>query len=249
MPQENYKGGWEKRDVEEFRAAQEEMLQVAHDYSQARVRVWREEVRSLEDNWTSWNRQWQGALDDLTALAGDRFGEIAARGEAAASLLSQGFEEALAVISGEVEAWEDHMLQALQRVALAWAKGGGGGSGEEWPGFLKGALGLGGLFHEGGLVEAHQGMVVAPGSFMADDRLVVAQAGEGILPRESMARLGERNFEALRTGRFETGAGAAARYDITIQVQALDAAGVSSLDWDRLVQRHILPVLQRETAW
>ncbi len=246
MARDDYKGGSGKRDLEEFRAVQEEMLQVARDFSQDRLGVWLEEARGLRDNWAAFSRDWQNVLDDMTALAADRFGEIAARGEAAGNLLSQGLKGALADISGDVEDWGDHFLQVLERVALAWARVGDRG---DWPGFVGGLLDFGGWFHQGGLVEAHQGLVVSPGSLMADERLVVAQTGEGILPRESMARLGEQSFEALRTGRFETGGAAAPRYDITIQVQALDAAGVSGLDWDRLVQRHILPALQRETAW
>ena len=76
---------------------------------------------------------------------------------------------------------------------------------------------------------------------------MLAQSGEGILPREAMARLGEQNFEALRTGRFEIGSGSSApRYDIAIHVHSLDAAGVAGLDWDRLVQRHLLPALTKE---
>jgi len=82
---------------------------------------------------------------------------------------------------------------------------------------------------------------------MGDEQLVMAQTGEGILPRQSMARLGEKNFEALRRGQFEVSSGRAGpSYDITIQVQALDAAGVQGLDWSRLVQRHIIPQLEKE---
>ena len=96
-------------------------------------------------------------------------------------------------------------------------------------------------------MEAHQGMVISPGTLMGDEQLIMAQAGEGVLPRESMARLGEKNFEALRTGRFEPSGGQAApRYDVTIQVQTLDASGVAGLDWDRLVQRHLAPALRQE---
>ena len=61
-----------------------------------------------------------------------------------------------------------------------------------------------------------------------------------------MARLGEKNFEALRTGRFDPPGAAAPRYDVTIQVQTLDASGVAGLDWDRVVQRHLLPALRQE---
>ncbi|MBM4293366.1 MAG: hypothetical protein FJ126_00460 [Deltaproteobacteria bacterium] len=249
MPRDDYPGGWGKKDLEEFRAVQEEMLQVARDYSQTRLQVWLEEARGLGDSWTAFSREWQSALDDMTTLATDRFGEIAARSEATGSVLRQSFAGALAEISSEVEDWGDHMLEVLERVALAWTQAGGRGSGENWPGLLGSLLDFGGWFHQGGMVEAHQGLVVAPGGLMPDERLVLAQTGEGILPRESMARLGEKNFEALRTGRFETGAERTPSYNITIQVQALDAAGVSRLDWDRLVQRHILPALQREVVW
>jgi hypothetical protein len=132
-------------------------------------------------------------------------------------------------------------------VAAAWGGIFGGGGGGDWFSWLGEVLGFGGWFHQGGIVEAHQGLVISPGTLMAEEQLVMAQAGEGILPRESMARLGEKNFEALRTGRFEVGPGGAApRYDITIQVQSLDAPGVAALNWERLVQRHILPLLERE---
>ncbi len=42
------------------------------------------------------------------------------------------------------------------------------------------------------------------------------------------------------------GGKAAPRYDVTIQVQTLDASGVAGLDWDRLVQRHLVPALRQE---
>jgi len=62
-----------------------------------------------------------------------------------------------------------------------------------------------------------------------------------------MVRLGEDNFEALRSGRFETNSGGqGSHYQITIQVQSLDAASAAGLDWDRVVQRHLLPALQRD---
>ena len=82
---------------------------------------------------------------------------------------------------------------------------------------------------------------------MGDEQLILAQSGEGILPRDAMARLGEDNFEALRRGRFElTPRSEAPRQNITIQVQSLDAAGVAGLDWGKLVQRHLLPLLQKD---
>ncbi|MBW1992045.1 MAG: hypothetical protein JRI59_08020, partial [Deltaproteobacteria bacterium] len=69
-----------------------------------------------------------------------------------------------------------------------------------------------GLFHEGGIVmhqgglvppvKAHAGLALAP-----DERLVIAQTGEGILPRRTMAKLGLANFERLRRGDFQVGGG------------------------------------------
>jgi hypothetical protein len=112
---------------------------------------------------------------------------------------------------------------------------------------LGGVLDFGGWFHEGGIVEAHQGMVISPATLMADEQLILAQKGEGVLPRESMARLGEKNFEALRAGKFDLNGGRAAPpFNVTIQVQALDASGVAGLDWDRVVQRHLMPALRQE---
>jgi hypothetical protein len=125
--------------------------------------------------------------------------------------------------------------------------GGSGSSGGDWLSWLGGGLGFGGLFHQGGIVSAHQGITVSPGAWDSEEQLILAQSGEGILPRESMARLGPENFEVLRSGRFErTRPDAGPRLNVTIQVQSLDATGVNRVDWDRLVQRHILPLLQKE---
>jgi hypothetical protein len=109
------------------------------------------------------------------------------------------------------------------------------------------SLGFGGIFHQGGILEAHNGLVLSPETLLDDERLIKAQTGEGILPREAMVQLGEENFEALRSGRFQVSQGnAAPRYDVTIQVQSLDAAGVAGMDWGKVVQRHLLPALERE---
>jgi hypothetical protein len=90
-------------------------------------------------------------------------------------------------------------------------------------------------------------MVISPGTLMADEQLILAQKGEGVIPRESMARLGEKNFEALRSGKFDLNRGKTAPgFNVTIQVQALDASGVAGLDWDRVVQRHLMPALRQE---
>jgi hypothetical protein len=63
------------------------------------------------------------------------------------------------------------------------------------------------VMHAGGQVPlyAHAGLRLLP-----DERLIVAQTGEGILPRTAMSRLGPGLFEALRRGDFVTAAGGAA---------------------------------------
>ncbi len=147
--------------------------------------------------------------------------------------------------------WGENFLNTIQKVATAWMGSISGSSGSGSSGLLGlvgDVLDFGGLFHQGGVVTAHQGMVVSPETLMGDEQLILAQTGEGILPRDTMTRLGEANFEALRTGRFDLTQGGGPRYDITIQVQSLDAAGVAGLNWDRVAQRHLLPVLQQETG-
>ena len=243
-------GGFDSRELEEFRRQQEEMLAVAQEYGQARQAAWHEEMARMADDWEALARDWQGALEQMSGLAFASFDAIAARGAAAGDFLRQSLTGALGDISAAVEDWGEHFLNTLEKVSLAWlsAGAGGGGEGSGLP-FFGGLLSFGGIFHQGGIVEAHQGLVVPPGPLAGEERLVLAQAGEGILPREAMARLGEENFEALRTGRFEASPGRGApKVDITIQVQSLDGAGAAGINWDRLVKRHILPALQKEAG-
>jgi hypothetical protein len=248
MPQDSAKGGLSRQDLEEFRALQEEMLNLSREYGQARQEAWAEEMRGLEESWTSFSREWTGTLEQMSGLALSKFEEITTGGEAASNLLSESWKRALTEISGEVEVWGEQVLRTLAQTAGAGPTGWGAeGESGSWTSLIGTVLGFGGWFHQGGVVEAHQGMVISPGALLGDEQLVLAQAGEGILPRESMARLGVENFEALRRGRFEVASGGPApRFDISIQVQSLDAAGVAGLDWDRLVQRHLLPALQKE---
>jgi len=216
MATNRVKSSTHQKKLEDYRAYQGEILKISREYSQSRLAVWVDEARSLHDTWSGFTQEWQANL---------------------------------ASISGAVEQWGAGFLQTLGQVAAAWGSsmGSRGGGREGWSSLLGGALDFGGWFHQGGVVEAHQGMVISPGTLMGDEQLIMAQAVEGVLPRESMARLGEKNFEALRSGRFEPAGGKAApRYDVTIQVQTLDASGVAGLDWDRLVQRHLMPALRQE---
>jgi hypothetical protein len=238
-----------QRKIEDYRAYQEELLQLSRQYSQARLAVWVEEARALHDTWSGFSQDWQANLEQMTGLSGSKFEEMAAQGQAAAGLLAQSWQQNLADVSESVEHWGDNFLNTLAKMAGAWGAsvGSQGGAGSGWASLLGGVLDFGGWFHQGGVVSAHQGMVISPKTLMGDEQLIMAQAGEGILPRESMARLGEKNFEALRTGRFDLARGEAApRFEVTIQVQTLDAAGVAGLNWDRLVQRHLAPALRQE---
>jgi hypothetical protein len=251
MPKSRSSGESAQRQVAEFRALQEEMLNLSREYGRERLAAWTEETRSLKENWEAFSQGWQSSFGEMTGLALNKFAEIAATGDAAAGLISQSWEKTLTDLSAQVDDWGEHFLKTLEKVAAAWIGSGGGpgAAGGGWLGLMGNVLSFGGLFHQGGVVEAHQGMVVAPETLMGDEQLILAQTGEGILPRGAMSRLGEDNFEALRTGRFDlTPGGGAPRYDISIQVQSLDAAGVAGLDWDRVVQRHLVPLLHKEMA-
>jgi hypothetical protein len=237
-----------QQKIADYRAYQEELLQLSRRYSQDRLAVWVEETQSLHDTWSSFSQDWQANLEQMTALSGSKFAEMAAQGENAAGLLAQSWQRNLSDISESVAQWGDNFLNTLAKMAGAWGTtvGSQGSSGSGWSSLL-GVLDFGGWFHQGGVVSAHQGMVISPGTVLDDEQLILAQTGEGILPRETKARLGDENFEALRTGRFDLAGGKVApHFEVTIQVQTLDAAGVAALNWDRLVQRHLAPALRQE---
>ncbi|MEW6658151.1 MAG: hypothetical protein AB1424_05800 [Thermodesulfobacteriota bacterium] len=249
MPRENSKTGFSRSELADFRAGQEEMLNLSREYSRSRLAAWNDEMRLMQESWAAFSRDWQGSLEEMSGLAQARFADLAAQGEATGSSLSQSLGKALGEIASDLEDWSENFLRTLEKVGQSWLGFFGGGDGGGWLSFLTGGLGFGGWFHQGGIVSAHQGLAVSPGAWGSEEQLILAQTGEGILPRETMARIGEKNFEALRSGRFDLSSpGAAPRYDISIQVQSLDAAGVNRLDWDRLVQRHILPLLQKEAG-
>lgn len=237
--------GFGREELAAFRAMQEEMLSLSRDYGEARLAAWSREIRDMTVWWDSFMGEWRGSLEQMSGLAFSTFEGITAKGEMASSFLSQSWQKSLEEMSAEVTAFGEKVLETFDKISGGWPGGGGGGS--DWLSFLGFDFSLGGLFHEGGIVEAHRGMVVNPEALLGDERLAVVQTGEGILPRDVMVRLGEDNFEALRSGRFEmNSAGQGSHYQITIQVQSLDAAGAAGLDWDRVVRRHLLPALQRD---
>jgi hypothetical protein len=243
------KSSTRQKKLDDYRTLQEEMLTITRQYSQERLAVWVAEVQSLQDTWSGFSQEWQSNLEQMSAQAGSTFEEMAAQGETSAGLLAQSWQKNLTNISGSVDQWGTNILDTLTKVASAWGTttASQSSSGDGWSSLLSGVLDFGGWFHQGGIVEAHQGMVISPGTLMSDEQLIMAQKGEGVLPRESMTQLGEKNFEAPRTDKFDLAGGKISpRFDETIKVQTLVAAGVAGLDWDRLVQRHLVPALRQE---
>jgi hypothetical protein len=126
--------------------------------------------------------------------------------------------------------------------------GGAGGAQQGVSSLLGGILDFGGWFHDGGIIRAHSGMVLGE-----DERVVVGQVEEGILPAPSMRRLGRRNFEALRTGDFgqvrlpggDARPTEARDMHVHVHVHALDPSSVSTLNWERIVEGKIAPALKK----
>jgi len=240
------------QELASYRALQQEMTAVNREYSQTRQADWSREMDGMAAAWNGFQQDWQGTLEQMAGSAVAKFDEISSQGIQAGSLLAQGWRAALADLATEVDAFGEQLMQTLDQAGqgsqLALSGGAGGAANDmlSWVGM---SLGFGGIFHQGGVIEAHSGLAVGPESLLADERLVKVQTGEGILPRDAMVQLGEENFEALRSGRFQMNQGSAGpRYDITIQVQSLDAAGVAGMDWGKVVQRHLVPALEREVS-
>jgi hypothetical protein len=247
---DNFSGGNYDQELGNYRALQQEMTALNRQHGQTRQADWSREMEGMAAAWHGFQQDWQGTLEQMTGSAFAKFDEISAQGTASGNMLAQSWRQALADISGEVDAWGEHVMQTLDQAGqgLQFTSGGSaGGSGSDLLSWASVGLGFGGIFHQGGILEAHNGLVLSPETLLPDERLIKAQTGEGILPREAMVQLGEGNFEALRSGRFQVSQGnATPRYDVTIQVQSLDAAGVAGMDWEKVVQRHLLPALERE---
>lgn len=244
----------------DWQALQEQLADMTEFYRQGRLDLWEAEGRHLQDLWQDWGRTWEDSLAGMAAAAEMRFDEIAGKAEAAGASVEQHFSQALQGVAQDLEYLEDRLTRTLGAAANLQGQGSSGSTpssgsvswvtdwlGGGWLDFLD-------WFHQGGIVKAHQGMVLEPEylgglpSLGEDERLVIAQTGEGILPRESMARLGRETFEALRRGEFDTlqaPATGSPTYNIALQVQALDADSLAGFNWERLVKRHILPALQR----
>jgi BMFP domain-containing protein YqiC len=242
------------QELSDYRSLQQEMTAIGREASQARLADWSREMEDMAAAWSGFQQDWQGTLEQMAGNALAKFDEIAAQGTAAGNRLAQSWRQALAEVTTEVDALGAHLMETMDQAgqSLQLTSAGGStnsGSTGDLLSWVSTGLGLGGIFHEGGILEAHSGLAVSPESLLADERLVKVQTGEGILPREAMVQLGEENFEALRSGRFQVNKGdSSPRYDITIQVQSLDAAGVAGMNWEKVVQRHLLPALDRELS-
>jgi hypothetical protein len=238
------------QELADYRALQQEMTSVNQQYSQTRQADWSREMDSMAAAWNGFQQDWQGTLEQMSGSALAKFDEISAQGISSWNLLAQSWREALAELTTEVDTFAYHLVQALDQAGQGsqlLVGGGAGSAANDLLSYVGASLGFGGIFHQGGILEAHTGLAVSPESLLADERLIKVQTGEGILPRDTMAQLGEENFEALRSGRFQVNQGnAGPSYDITIQVQSLDAASVAGMDWGKVVQRHLVPALERE---
>ncbi|RLA89443.1 MAG: hypothetical protein DRG58_04980 [Deltaproteobacteria bacterium] len=261
-----YKDSWfTPNGAEELRNYQQFQEQINHlheVYSEDRVRHWQEEISQLEGFWEQMAQDWEGTMTAMGTVSGQQFAQITDQAVNSGKMVSQSFSEVVSNISEDLDNLALGFVNSLKQAWGSWLGSGelwgGSGSGPfSWVGNIFGGVSDAlGWFHQGGVVKAHQGMVVSPsylagaGSKLAsDEKLIIAQTGEGILPRDSMNRLGKDNFEALRTGQFERMADPKAspltNYKVQIQVQALDAGSVAAIDWDQVVRRQIVPALRR----
>ncbi|MBW1916396.1 MAG: hypothetical protein JRI57_00025 [Deltaproteobacteria bacterium] len=246
--------------VSNYQESQEHINDLNDSYSEARLQSWQEEISQLQGFWEDMAQDWEGTLNSMESMAGQKFAQIADQAVDTTKTISESLHQVVQDLSENLDdlgaglvnnlkqAWGPGLNAFGSNLGLMGDLGGGSLSGGVSPGL--------GWFHHGGVVKAHQGMVVPP-SYLggitnhleADEKLIVAQTGEGILPRDSMARLGQKHFEALRTGQFERLAdskvAAGHNYKIQIQVQALDGDSVAGLNWDRIVSRQIIPALNR----
>jgi hypothetical protein len=253
-----------REELAEYQDFQKQLNDLQEYYAQARLTAWGEEAGEIEQLWQGLLQGWEDTLSWMTQQAEERFTQIGSAAEHVGAMISQSFTGVMENLAGNLNSLESS-LEKLPGLAanvqmnppnqgagiwselLSWP-------GEGWGGNIGEALSW---FHQGGLVRAHQGMVISPSYQTAmsenldeDERMVVTQTGEGILPRDSMARLGIDNFEALRRGQFEkippVGQGSTSQYHIQIQVQAWDADSIAGVNWERLVRRHLVPALERE---
>jgi hypothetical protein len=255
--------------LKSFQEFQEQLTNLNEVYSQARIETWQEEIVKLERSWENMAQEWEDTLTWMEEVSGQKFNQIGVKSVVVGTMVSQSLHEVISRVSEDLDNLGDSFEETLRRTHEAWLAswgrdyglaGGFGSNFISWTGtMIEGTNGVPDWFHHGGVIRSHQGMVIPPtylndmsSTLKADERLVITQTGEGILPRDSMGRLGPESFEALRTGQFERipicNQPSAPHYQIQIKVQALDGESVSAINWDRLMRRHIIPVLKNEQS-
>lgn len=105
-------------------------------------------------------------------------------------------------------------------------------------------------FHSGGII-AHSGLIVgnqlarAHSGLALDERIIIGQTGEGILPRSTMSKLGRRRFEALRRGDI----GAAGENQVVsvgdVHLHIYESQ-MNAQKADMLVRKYFIPALNRK---
>jgi hypothetical protein len=97
--------------------------------------------------------------------------------------------------------------------------------------------GIGGFlgFHSGGVV-AHRGLLVAHGGLAPDERLVLAQVGEGIIQRDTMRAYAHAgiSFEDLNAGRLpEAGGNVTHNLNAPISITINPRQSMTQGDYDK----------------
>ena len=55
-----------QQELTDFRAMQEEMLNLSQEYGQKRLAVWTDEMRSLKESWDGFSQEWQGSFGEMS---------------------------------------------------------------------------------------------------------------------------------------------------------------------------------------
>ena len=65
MAKSNSSSGSGQQALADYRALQEEMLNLSREYSQERLAAWTQEISSLRENWDAFSQEWQGSLGEM----------------------------------------------------------------------------------------------------------------------------------------------------------------------------------------
>ena len=197
-----------------------------------------EGVRSLREIFSKTATDWQNAVTDTVNLQQEGGDSLRESIEAATHIFRQTMSESGGDFKEAVNQAGGYFKEKFETIVFP-------SQGSWWENMSTGGsfFNLLPFFHSGGIIRAHDGYLAK------DERVIIAQTGEGILPRGSMASLGRENFEALRRGDFERvdlrqdkrGGG----ITVHVHINALDRAGVEAIDWDQVVRRQIVPALRR----